>query len=308
MSRILLSPALAPHFAVALTALMWGGNAVAGRFAVGHISPMVRTCSRWALALAIIAPFAWTHVRADRATIRARWPYLLGCGAIGYTAFNFFLYSALQTLPAIEVTLEQTAMPIIIFVLNYALYRTHVTALQILGYGLTVIGVLIVVSQGAPLAFVAGTGASLGIGDFFMLCAALCYGGYSVALASKPQMHWLSFLACLIAFAFAASLLGLAWEMARGQALFPVTGQGIAVAIYAGLFPSLVAQGLFIFGVERLGANLAGIYINLVPVFGALLAVALLGEALHPFHAIAFVLVVGGIMVAQQRSAARKKA
>ena len=308
MSRILLSPALAPHFAVALTALMWGGNAVAGRFAVGHISPMVLTCSRWALALALIAPFAWKHVRADSAVIRKRWLYLLGCGAIGYTAFNFFLYSALQTLPAIEVTLEQTAMPLIIFLLNYALYRTRITALQVLGYGLTVIGVFIVVSQGAPFSFLSGKGTQLGIGDFFMLCAAICYGGYSVALASKPQMHWLSFLACLIAFAFAASLFGMAWEVGRGQALFPTTGQGLAVAIYAGLFPSLVAQGLFIFGVEKLGADLAGIYINLVPVFGALLAVALLDEALHPFHAVAFVLVVGGIMVAQKRNAARKAA
>ncbi len=298
----------APHIAVAVTALLWGGNAVAGRFAIGHISPMVLTCSRWALALAIIAPFAWKHLRTDRATIRARWPYLLGCGAIGYTAFNFFLYSALQTLPAIEVTLEQTAMPIIIFALNYALYRTRITALQMFGYGLTVIGVIVVISQGAPLSFLSGKGTHLGIGDFFMLLAAICYGGYSVALGSKPQMHWLSFLACLVAFAFTASLFGLAWEMASGAALFPTSAQGVAVAVYAGLFPSLVAQGLFIFGVEKLGANLAGIYINLVPVFGALLAVALLGEALHPFHGIAFILVVGGIMVAQKRNAARVKA
>jgi drug/metabolite transporter (DMT)-like permease len=289
-----------PYIALAITTLIWGGNAVAGRFAVGHISPMALTSFRWALALAIVLPFAWKHLKTERAVIAEHWLYLLACGAVGYTAFNFFLYSALQTVSAIDVTLEQSAMPIIIFALNYILYRIQVRWLQVMGYGLTVLGVVVVVSQGAPLALFTGRGGGLGIGDFFMLCAALCYGGYSVALRSKPALHWLSFLTCLVAAAFLASLFGIAGEVAVGASLFPATIQGWAVAIYAGIFPSLVAQGLFIFGVERLGANLAGMFINLVPVFGALLAVAMLGEQLFVFHAVAFILVAGGILLAQR--------
>lgn len=289
-----------PYLALTLTTLIWGGNAVAGRFAVDHISPMMLTSLRWGLALAVVLPFAWSHLKAERAVIRAHWFYLLACGAIGYTAFNFFLYSALQTLSAIDVTLEQSAMPIVIFALNYALYRTRIRAIELIGYSITVIGVLVVISQGMPMTLFSGRGESLGAGDLFMLGAALCYGGYSVALRAKPSLHWLSFLACLVAAAFLASLFGMAGEIAFGDPLFPTTGQGWAVAIYAGVFPSLVAQGLFIFGVERLGANLAGIFINLVPVFGALLAVAMLGEQLFFFHAVAFILVVGGILLAQQ--------
>ncbi|MEL6750935.1 MAG: DMT family transporter [Pseudomonadota bacterium] len=288
-----------PHLALLLTTLIWGGNAVAGRFAVDHISPMMLTAARWGIALALVAPFAWPHLKRDWPVVKERWVYLAACGAVGYTAFNFFLYSGLQTLSAIDVTLEQSAMPIVIFVLNYLIYRTGVRWLQLLGYAITVVGVLVVVSRGAPLSLFAGE-ASLGIGDFFMLCAAICYGGYSVALRSKPPMHWLSFLACLVAAAFVASLLGLAAEGASGGLLLPTTMQGTLVALYAGVFPSLVAQGLFIFGVERLGANLAGLYINMVPVFGALLAVAMLGEQLFAFHALAFVLVVGGILLAQR--------
>ncbi len=295
-----------PHLAVMLTVLFWAGNAIAGRFAVGHISPMVLTTARWGLALAVILPIALPHLRRDWPIARANWLYLFLCGAFGYMGFNFFLYSALQTLPAVEVSLEQTAMPIAIFLINYAIYRTGVTWMQAVGYLLTVIGVLVVLSKGSPLNLFDGKG-TLGIGDLFMLGAALCYGGYSVALRVKPAMHWMSFLTCLIAAAFAASIIGMGWEMAAGNAQFPASMQGFAVAIYAGIFPSLLSQGLYIYGVERLGPNLAGLYFNMIPIFAALLAVVLLGEALHPFHAVAFLLVVGGLLIAQRYKPAARR-
>ena len=134
-----------------------------------------------------------------------------------------------------------------------------------------------------------------------MLAAALCYGVYSVALRSKPAMHWQSLLTSLIVGACVFALVGALFEYQLGLAQFPVTIQGLLVVIYAGIFPSLVSQGLFIKGVESLGANTAGLYINLVPVFGAVLAVLLLGENLYLYHALAFVLVVGGIMIAQKK-------
>lgn len=283
-----------------LTALLWGGNAVAGKLAVGHVSPMMLTMLRWAIALAVAIGFAWPHLKADRKVIERHWLYLLAMGGIGYAGFNFFLYSALQYTSAINVTLEQSAMPVVIFALSFLLYRIRVTAIQIAGYLVTVIGVIVTVSAGDPLGFFAGPSASANRGDALMLGAALAYGGYSAALRSKPQMHWLSFLTCLIAAALLFSMAGALIEHARGHSLFPATRQGWIVALFTGIFPSLVAQGFFIRGVEALGANAAGIYINLVPVFGALLAVLLLGESLYLFHAVAFVLVVGGITIAQR--------
>ncbi|MEM8750583.1 MAG: DMT family transporter [Pseudomonadota bacterium] len=292
-----------PHLLLTITVFIWGGNAVAGKFAVGHISPMVLTLSRWAIALAIVAAFAKPHMQRDWAAIRTHWVYLLLMGGIGYTAFNFFLYSALQYTSAINVALEQSAMPVVIFVLNYLIYRTGITWLQVCGYLLTLVGVIVTVSAGDPLALITGDGGTgVNRGDILMIGAALCYGGYSVALRSKPQMHWLSFLTCLVAGALLFSVFGVAFEYALGNAQMPTTLQGYLVALYAGIFPSLVAQGFFIAGVAALGANRAGLYINLVPVFAALLAVSLLSEKLQLFHAVAFVLVVGGIMIAQRNA------
>ena len=136
-------------------------------------------------------------------------------------------------------------------------------------------------------------------GDVFMLIAALSYSGYSVALRSKPKMHWQSLLTSLIAGGLIFAMVGAIFEYQAGHSQFPQTMQGVLVVFYAGLFPYLISQGFFIKGVEALGANVAGLFINLVPVLGALLAVLLLNETLHLFHALAFVLVVGGIMVAQ---------
>ena len=289
-----------PHLMLMLTTLIWGGNAIAGRFAVGHISPMALTWCRWAIAFLIIVAIGHRTIRADWGKLKDNWLYLLLMGGFGYTAFNFCLYSALQYSSAITVTLEQSAMPLVIFIINFVLFRIGITWLQLLGYGLTVIGVIVTATRGAPLSVFSGEGQGLNLGDVFMLMAALFYGGYSVALRKKPEMNWQSFLAGLVLGGFVFACFGVVAEGWWGQTLWPQTVTGFAVALYAGIFPSLVSQGLFIAGVAALGANRAGLYINMVPIFGALLAVLLLDETLHLFHAVAFLLVVGGVMLAQR--------
>lgn len=294
-----------PHLLLAITTFIWAGNAIAGKYAVGHVSPMMLTFFRWAIALALISAFAKQHLKTDWAAIKSNWIYLLLMGGLGYTAFNFFLYSALQHTSAINVALEQSAMPVVIFVLNYLIYKTGITWLQIVGYLLTLIGVLVTVSAGDPIGMLTSQTTGINRGDILMAGAALCYGGYSVALRSKPDMHWISFLTCLVTGALLFSIAGVGVEYASGNSLVPVTLQGILVCVFAGIFPSLVSQGFFIVGVGALGANRAGLYINLVPVFAALLAVSLLGEELYLFHALAFFLVVGGILLAQRAQAAK---
>ncbi len=294
-----------PHLLLAITTFIWAGNAIAGKYAVGHVSPMMLTFFRWAIALAVISPFAVNHIKTDWAAIKANWIYLLLMGGFGYTAFNFFLYSGLQYTSAINVALEQSAMPVVIFVLNYLIYKTGITWLQVVGYLLTLIGVLVTVSAGDPFGMLTSQTTGINRGDVLMLGAAICYGGYSVALRAKPDMHWISLLTSLVAGALLFSIVGVGVEYGSGNSTVPVTLQGILVCIYAGIFPSLVSQGFFIVGVGALGANRAGLYINLVPVFAALLAVSLLGEELHLFHALAFVLVVGGILLAQRFTTAK---
>jgi len=89
--------------------LAWGGNAVAGKLAVGHISPLMFTCLRWAVAFAVILPVAYRSLGKDKVEIKAHWLLLLAIGAIGFTGFNALLYLALHHTGAINVSIEQPA-------------------------------------------------------------------------------------------------------------------------------------------------------------------------------------------------------
>ena len=293
-----------PHLLLAITALGWAGNAVAGKYAVGHISPMVLTFSRWAFALALISLFAHKQIRADLPVIRKNWLYLLLMGGLGYATFNAVLYTALIFTSTMNVTIEQTAMPLFIFALNYVLYRIQVTWLQIVGYILTFVGVVVTATNGQPLALISDGLSSFGFGDALMMVASFLYAAYSVGLRSKPDMAFTSFMAALMAGGFLFSLVGLAVEHAFLEPIWPTTLQGLLVALYAGVVPSLVCQMFFVIGVAALGANRAGLYINLVPVFGALLIFLMLEDGLYVYHAIATILVVGGVMIAQRGTAA----
>jgi drug/metabolite transporter (DMT)-like permease len=281
-----------------LTTLFWGGNAVAGKFAVGEVSPFVLTFLRWALAAALVALLARPHLRRDWPIIRKRLPYLAAMGAMGFTVFAGLLYYGLVTTTAINATIIQAAMPMFIFVLNFVIFRTATTKLQALGYSLTLLGVALAAGRGDLSGLLA---LDFDRGDLLIILAAVTYAGYSVALREKPVMHWLSFLTVLFVTGALASLPFVAFEMAAGAAIWPRTPTAWTVIAFVTIFPSLLAQAFFIRGNEVLGSNAAGLFLNLIPIMGALLSIMLLGERFQLFHAASLALVLGGIALAQRR-------
>jgi len=281
-----------------LTTAFWGGNAVAGKFAVGEVSPFVLTFLRWTLAALIVVGFAWSHLQRDWPTIRANLPYLGGMGAMGFGVFAGLLYLGLVSTTAINATIIQAAMPMFIFVLNFAAFRTAATPLQFVGYALTLVGVAVAAGQGDPLDLFA---LELNRGDLFVILASVVYAGYSVALRQKPPMHWLSFLCVLFVAGALASIPFVVAETLMGHAIWPTSTTGWTVLAYVTLLPSLLAQAFFIRANEVLGSNAAGLFLNLIPIMGAVFSVALLGERFQLFHALSLALVLGGIALAQRR-------
>lgn len=285
------------YLLLTLTTFFWGANAIAGKLAVGHISPMLLTSVRWGMALAILLCFALPQVKRDRAGIARHWLMLTLLGAFGFAAFNITLYSALEFTSAINVVIEQAGMPIVIFLANFLLFRIRVTGAQILGFLLTVAGVAVAASSGSLERLMA---LELNRGDAIMLFGVLLYGGYTVALRFKPEMHWQSLMSVMALAAFITSLPFTLWEISRDAVIWP-DARGWMVAAYTAIFPSLVAQVYFIRGTELIGSNRAGLFINLVPIFGTLMSVLILGEILHLYHVLALTLVIGGIALAERR-------
>ncbi|MDO9415094.1 DMT family transporter [Pararhizobium sp.] len=287
---------LQAYFILCLTTLIWGGNSVAGKLAVGHVSPMMLTGMRWVIACSILLAFAMPQVRRDWPLIRKNGLLLFSYGAIGFTAFNALLYSALRYTTAINCVIEQAGIPMVIFVINFVLFRTRVSGAQIAGFVLTIAGVAITAAHGDLSTLL---GLDLNQGDAMMMVAVLVYAAYTVALRWKPEIHWKSLIAISAFSALLTSLPLVIWEVSTDAFIWPDM-QGWAIVAYAGVLPSLVSQILYVRGVELIGPNRAGLFINTIPLFGTLLSIALIGESLRTFHIVAMVLVLGGIAVAER--------
>lgn len=281
------------------TALCWGGNAVLGRLAVGEVSPMLLVTLRWLGVLLLLAVFASQHVRRDWPILRQHWVYVSAMGALGFAAFNALFYVAAHYTTAVNIGILQGSIPMFVIIGAFVAYRSRVTLLQLVGVLITMIGVIIVAMRGDLERLLA---LAINQGDLLMLAACVLYGGYAVGLRQRPAVSALGFFTALAAAAFIVSLPLVAVEMALGQLQWP-TEKGWMVVALATLFPSFIAQIFFIQSVGLIGPNRAGIFVNLVPVFAAILAVLFLKEAFQLYHAIALALVLGGIWISERNKA-----
>jgi len=279
-----------------ITNLGWAANSVIGKFAVGHVSPMLLTLSRWSVALVVIVLISLPQLRRDWPQIRQHWLLLFGYGAFGFAAYNALLYSAVQYTSAINSVIETAGIPGLIFIGNYLLFRTRVGMLQIIGYTVTLSGVALTAAHGS---FGNLLDLTFNIGDVLMLLTCVVYAIYTVALKWKPSIHWKSLMAATAAGALVASIPLVAWEISTDRFIAP-DEIGWLTILFTGLVPSLVSQILFVRGVELIGANRAGLFINTIPVFGTLMSVFLLGESFQNFHILALAMVLGGIAIAER--------
>ncbi len=289
------------------TTLFWAGNAVAGKLAVGHVSPMILNLSRWGFMLAILLVIGGKHLRQDWPAIRRHWWFLLFTGAIGFTGFSVAMYSALVYTSATNVSIEQGGIPLFVFVASFLLFGTRTTIGQIAGFLLSFAGVVVTAVNGDIEALLHLT---MNFGDALMLLAIVAFGLYTAIVRRKPDMHWMSLMTALCIGAVASALPFVAAEALAGDTILP-DRQGWLIIAYAVILPSLLAQAFYVRAVELIGSNRAGIFINFLPVWGALLSLVILGEAFHVYHAVALSLVVAGVLLAEisgHRAESRRQA
>lgn len=278
-----------------LTTLIWGCNAVAARLAVGEISPMMLTTARWSICCVALWFTARREIAAHWRSLRPHWRYLALMGTAGFTAFNALFYTAAHHTTAINIAIIQGTIPVLVLMGGFLFSGLRATRLQMLGVGITLAGIVVVASRG-DLAVLTGLG--FNVGDVWILIASLLYAGYMLGLRRRPAVPPIVFFAALAAVASIASLPLLAIEVARGE-FFAPTPTGWLIMLFVGLLPSFVSQITFIQAVALIGPARAGVYLNLTPIFGPLLAVLVLGEPLSLYHGVALALVLGGIWIAE---------
>lgn len=275
--------------------LAWSGNFVVGRAVNAAVPPVALAFWRWTVGLAIVLGAALPHLRADLPRLRREWRVLLLLSALGITSFNTLVYIGLRTTTAINGVLLQSAMPLIILLGSYLLFRERVRPAQLAAVAVSLFGVLEIAARGSPralreLAFTPGDG--------WIFLAVVLYALYSVLLRRRPAVHPLSLLAATFALGTLLLLPLYAWEHFAVEPLRP-SAAALAAILYVAVFPSVLAYLCFNRAIELIGANRAGQYLHLTPVFGSVLAAVFLGERLQGYHLAGAALIAAGIALAR---------
>ncbi len=286
-----------PYLLLSLTSLVWAGNTVLGRFVAGHIPPMTFAFIRWAGAFLIVLPFAAPHLLRDWPTIRKHAGLMTVLALTGFSAYNALAYYGLQYTTAINGLLLLSIGPLFVALWSFALFGDRLTARQAGGICVSFAGVLVIVSHGSLDVLI---GIGFNGGDVWCLVALLIYAYYTAALRQRPPMHPLSFLAVGMGWGALWLVPAVAWEVAGGRR-FAIDAVSLASFAYVCVFPSLLAYLCLNRGIELIGANRAAPFLYLVPVFGSVMAVALLGERFEFYHAVGYALVFAGIAVTTKR-------
>ncbi|BAK66016.1 conserved hypothetical membrane protein [Sphingobium sp. SYK-6] len=278
------------YFMLVLVMLLWSGNSIVARAIHEEVPPFTLAFWRWAGASLLVLPATWRYIAADRDIIRRGWPRILLLGILGVGSFNAFFYSGLQFTTASNSLLIQAAVPALVLALNFFIFHIRPRPVQVAGCLVAAAGVLAIIFRGDPAALRA---MQFNIGDLLILGAVVVWSLYTVLLRLRPPVNALTFLGLTILIGALAMLpFSLIELQSRAVHLTPGVLAGVAYII---ALPSIVAYFMYNRAVEEIGAADAGQVVNLQPLFGALLAILILGEPLHAYHVLGMALILLGI-------------
>jgi drug/metabolite transporter (DMT)-like permease len=287
-----------PYLLLTLSSLFWAGNWVIGRAMRHDISPIAMGFWRWLVALVILLPFVASELRRNRGVIRRDWLKLMLLGALGATAFSTMIYVGLQFTTATNGILFNSISPVMIVLLSWAMLRDRPTAWQGLGVALSLLGVVAIVARADPALLMA---LRFNGGDLWVIAAMLLWSTYTLLLRWRPpELSAMAFLAAMLALSLPLLLPFYVWELAsRGG--FAITVPTVAALAYYATLPSIVAYLFWNRAVTQVGANRAGLFFYLIPVFVAVLSMVFLGERMHDYHFIGAGLIFGGIWLTTKK-------
>jgi drug/metabolite transporter (DMT)-like permease len=291
-----------------LGSLFWAGNALVARGFHEAIPPMSLAFWRWVLALALLLPFVAVPVWRQRKLLFGTWPQLLVLAALGIAGYSSMLYHAAQTTTAINMTLLNTCLPLVLFLGAGLMLGEWPIRRAWYGMLFAATGLLVLISAGSWEKLRA---LQFRQGDMWVLLSILDWALYSLLLR-----RWSPVLAAIAPLSLLAVLIGIGiplllpfylLEIWRGE-LFEPSLSNLSAIAYTAVFASLIAYLAWNYGIRVLGASRVGLSNYLMPVFAAVLSWALLDESLQGFHWAGAVLIFGGLLLANWKPARRTRA
>jgi len=291
---------LTPATALLLTVppVLWAGNVIVGRLVRDAVPPMTLNLIRWSIALAVLIPLGRAALRPGSGVL-ANWKRYSLLGLLGVGLYNSLQYLALQSSSPINVTLVASGVPVWMLLVGRLFFKVPVKRKQVVGAVLSIAGVLVVMCRGS-LAELAAL--RLVAGDLYMILATIAWSFYSWLLMQQKDVtalraDWAAFLLAQVGFGVLWSGVLAGGEWALKDVHIAWSWPLAAALLYVAIGPAIIAMRCWGAGVQRAGPSLGAFFINLTPLFTALLSSAFLGEAPHLYHVLAFGMIVGGIAV-----------
>ncbi|WP_411706222.1 DMT family transporter [Edaphovirga cremea] len=276
-----------------LAVLIWSVNAVVSKASATAIDPAAISFYRWVLALLTLTPFVLPGVLRNLAAVRVYWWKLLILGLLGMVLYQSLAYYAAHTVSALFMGVLNSLIPLLTVLISIVVIRIVPTVGIAIGTVLSFGGLLWLVSAGEPGQLLQH---GIGKGELMMFAASASYALYGV-LTKRWAITLPNWQSLYVQILFGVLLLLPNFLMATDVQL---TRENIPLVLFAGIPASIIAPFLWIQGVMRMGANTASIFMNLAPVFTAVIAVIFLHEQLHSYHLIGGGITLIGVIVAQR--------
>ena len=281
-----------PYALLSLCMLFWAGNWVLGRALRDSMPPVAMTFWRWTVAALVLAPFAVPRLIGKGSILRRAWPLLLALAVTGGALYQVAVYFGLRHTETINAVLLNAASPLTIVIAAWLVDGDKITLRQVWGTVISMIGLAIVLGRGDPTRIF---DLRFSIGDIAILAVMPLWAFYTVMLKRRPmEIDNISLIFLVGVFGTAALAPAYLFESLYIQAP-PLTWSTVAAPLYTGCFASAAAYWCWNRGAEMVGANRAGFTTYLMPAFTTVLAVLLLDEEVHLFHAIGIVAILFGV-------------
>ena len=270
----------------------WAGNYVFGSYVVAELSPVWIALTRWVIAIFLLFPIAHFYEKPDwRRALRTSWWQLLWMGILGCTIYSIIVYYALRYTTSTSAALVQAINPALLLLCSAFLLRERINKWQSAGFVLSLLGVLVILCRGNLLQLFQ---TDYNRGDLLMIIAVIAWTIYSMVSKKLTGIPPITATALSTVFGILV-LVPFAWI--EGWPFAHVGALGWMGILYFALFPSFGSYILWNLSVRAIGAGEAGIFLNLIPFFTALISL-LLGQAPTVAQLIGGLFVIGGVMLA----------
>ena len=280
--------------------LFWAGNFIIGKYAfLTEIPPLSLVFYRWLLVWIILLPFTYKDIIKHKDTILNNLPLLFFLGLTSVGLFNSFTYLSLVYTQVINSSLFNTAIPAIIILLCFLFKVEKTNKFQLSGLFISVCGILAIITK---LNLDILLSLNFNKGDLIMIGGALTWGIYSTLLKKKKfTLPLLTLVHIVCTFGLISVFPQFLYELWNGQVIkFDINL--FYLLIFLALFPSIGSYYCWAGAVSIIGANRAGIFLSLIPLFSTIMAIALYNEKFQFFHFIGAILILAGLYLSNKEN------